>query len=109
LDQYEEALVYYEQIQQLEPANFLAYYNAGQAYKNLQNYLMAETQYLKALKYNENDLVVLQALDELYRYHMPERADYLRGFYADAIVRYPDRPEFKQALDAFNQFMANKK
>jgi tetratricopeptide (TPR) repeat protein len=101
LEDYDTALEYYGQVLELTPDNFLAHYNAANAYKQLKNYPKAEEHYRKAIEINPEYITAYFSLDELFTTVLTDKKDQMEQMYKDAIAKYPTNENFKLALNDF--------
>lgn len=98
-EDYQGALKDYLQAQQIQPERFIAYYNAGNAYRNLNQISKAQEQFETALVYGPEEYAVYAALEEVYVV-LQKDFDAARTMYQKAIARYPENARFYQAADS---------
>lgn len=97
-ENYTGALTYYLKAEQVQPERFVAYYNAGNAYRNLDQISKAQEQFESALRYGPEEYAVYAALEEVYVV-LQRDFDAARAMYQKAIQMYPESSRFHQAAD----------
>lgn len=66
LNNYDNALTFYDKAIKLDPTNYLTYNNIGTCYYSKCEYQKAEEMYIKALEYNNQCSIVYNNLGNLY-------------------------------------------
>jgi len=97
-EDYQVALDWYLKAQLIEPGNFLAYYNAGNAYRSLNLISQAKDQFIKAIIYGPKEFPAYAALEEIYVVFLKD-FDSAEKMYQDAIKKYPNEKGFSQAAN----------